>query len=74
MIQDIQTVQRLPRRRQVNQRKQNSSDNLQHQQDKGCTSKRVPPTRRLIRGRMQSHLLNRRTELKTAVEPVVKGL
>src|ERR1700751_3429502 len=55
----------------VNERQQNTGDDLQQQQHKTCTAEDVPPARSLARDRMLCGLLDEALELHTALYPIV---
>ena len=69
MIQSLQAAPCLAGRGHVNQRQQNSGDQLQNEDGERGAAKHVEPARRVARHGMFGGFANRRRELQAMVEP-----
>ena len=74
MIQSLQAAPCFAGRGHINQRQQNSGDNLQKKDGERGAAKDVEPARRVSRHGMFSGLANRRCELQAMVEPFADSL
>src|SRR5215470_3973937 len=69
MVQSLQAAPGFRARGHIDQREQNSSYNLQHEDSQGRAAKHVPPTGGISRHRMFGHFTDRRRKLEAAIKP-----
>src|SRR6266436_2985013 len=74
MVKGLEAVPCLSRRRDVDHRKQDSGDNLQHETGERGAAENVKPTRGLAWNRMLGSLANRPTQLQSQIEPLADFL
>jgi len=70
MVKGLEAVPCLPRRRDIDQREQDASDNLQHKTRERGAAEYIEPTCGLARNRMLGSLANRPTQLQSQIEPL----
>src|SRR6185312_11345869 len=74
MVQHVQALPCVGRRRRIDESQQNSGENLQEQQGESRAAEHVPPARGVARNLVQDHFLYRSFKLGAALEPVVNTL
>ena len=72
VIENVQTVPRFTRRRNIDQGQQNAGEDLQEEQRERRTAEDVPPACSLARNGMERSILDRAFELKAALKPCVE--
>ncbi len=70
VIERLQTVPCLSRRRHIDQRKQYARDNLEHQNGERGAAENIEPARGLPRNLVEGHLTNGCAELQSQIEPI----
>src|SRR6266478_6602895 len=74
MVKGLEAVPCLSRRRDIDQREQDASDNLQHETRERGAAEHIEPTCGLARNRMLGSLANRPTQLQSQIEPLTDFL
>jgi len=71
VIQKLQAVPRIARRRRIDQRKQNACHDLEHENDRCCAPKHIPPAGGIGWDLVFCCLNNNRTQSKPLFKPVI---
>src|SRR5216684_918684 len=70
MVEGLEAVPGFSGGGYINECKQDSGDNLQHETREGCATENVKPTRGFAWNRMLGSLANRLTHLQAQIEPL----